>query len=408
VLGRLLDDSYADSVRRNVSTVTVARLVANALYRFAGPFVAVTARGLDVSIGELGAALTIAELCGLLSPVVGRIVDHVSRRAAMTFGLLGMAAGATVVAAATHVVVFATGLFVLSWCKIFYDVGQGSWITDHVPFARRGRVVGLTETSWALGLLVGVSAMGLISSAWSWSWSYAAGGAFALVMAAVVWRRIGPDDVAHRPVRPPRGSPRPPIRLGRAGWLVLAAMASMTAASQLLFVTFGAWLEDDHGFTSATLAAVTFMIGGLELISSSLSTARVDHWGKERSVAGGAVVMIVAGVAFVALHGVLALGLVTLGVFIASFEFSIVSVIPIGGDLVPGRPGAGLSRGLASSAIGRALATLPATMMYERAGIGWCALAAVLLAAVIALSMTWRLRLLERARPAPAVSGSRW
>ena len=35
--------------------------------------------------------------------------------------------------------------------NIVLVVGTGSWIADHVPFAQRSRVVGLNETSWALG-----------------------------------------------------------------------------------------------------------------------------------------------------------------------------------------------------------------------------------------------------------------
>ena len=195
MLGRTLDDSYPWAIRRDITAVTVARLSANALYRFAGPFLAVIARGLDVSIAELGVAITIAELCGLTSPFIGRFVDGVPRRRSMTMGLTGVATGALVVAASPHVVMFTVGLFALSLSKIVFDVGMGSWITDHIAFERRGRVVGLTETSWALGLLVGVSTMGLVTAVASWQWGYATGALAVAVMAVVVWRRIDRDVV---------------------------------------------------------------------------------------------------------------------------------------------------------------------------------------------------------------------
>jgi predicted MFS family arabinose efflux permease len=230
--------------------------------------------------------------------------------------------------------------------------------------------------------------MGLISSALSWPWAYLAGGVFAAVMAVVVWRRIGPDDVDHARARPDGAAGR--ARLDRAGWLVIWSVVALAAASQSMFVTFGAWLEDDHGFTSTTLSAVTFVIGGIELMASSLSTARVDAWGKERSVVGGAIVMIAAAAGFLATTGVLPIALALLGVFIGSFEFSIVCIIPIGGELVPGRPGAGLSRALAASAIGRAAITIPVTAIFDRWGIRWCAVVAIALAALIAVLMTSR------------------
>lgn len=414
MLGRTLDDSYPRPIRRDVTTVTLARLSANALYRFAGPFLAVIARGLDVSITELGVAITIAELCGLTAPLIGRFVDGVPRRWSMTIGLTGVAAGGLVVAASPHVVMFTVGLFALSLSKIVFDVGMGSWITDHVAFERRGRVVGLTETSWALGLLVGVSTMGLVTALTSWPWGYATGTLAVAVMAVVIWARIGREPVGGQPgaVRgvalvEPSGTLVPTagvavvdaaVRIPLAGWLGVAAVLSMSAASQSLFVTFGAWLEDEFGIEAAVLSAITFGLGSVELMASALSTTRTDRWGKERSVIAGAIVMMLAAGTFTAGDQWLVAGMVLLAVFIGSFEFAIVSIIPIGGDLVPGRPGKGLGVFLAATTIGRSITTIPATRLYESSGIAACALLATAFAACVALAMTARLRLVGAGR----------
>jgi len=50
MLNRLLDDSFDKEIRRNITAVTVARLVANAAYRFAPLFLATIARGFEVSL----------------------------------------------------------------------------------------------------------------------------------------------------------------------------------------------------------------------------------------------------------------------------------------------------------------------------------------------------------------------
>ena len=84
-------------------------------------------------------------------------------------------------------VAFAAGLFLLGWAKSVYDIGLGAWIAGHVAYERRSRVVGLTETSWALGLLVGVSLMGLITGVASPRWAYAAA---AVVVVARDWRAV--------------------------------------------------------------------------------------------------------------------------------------------------------------------------------------------------------------------------
>ena len=153
VLGRTLDDSYAEAIRRDITTVTTARLCVNALFRYIGPFLAVVADGLDVSVAELGVALTVAQVCGFAAPAIGRLVDHLPRRRSIALGLGGCALGGVVVATCNGIVWFTVGLLTISTFNIVLVVGTGSWIADHVPFAQRSRVVGLNEMSWALGLL---------------------------------------------------------------------------------------------------------------------------------------------------------------------------------------------------------------------------------------------------------------
>ena len=111
---------------------------------------------------------------------------------------------------------------------------------------------------------------------------------------------------------------------------------------QSLFVTFGAWLEDDFGFGTAALSAVTFGIGGLELLASPTSAARTDRWGKERSVVGGHAVMVPCGLLARPFDSTSGSRSSHSAAYIGAFEFAVVSTIPIGGELVPGSPGRGI------------------------------------------------------------------
>jgi len=98
MLNRLLDDSFDKEIRRNITAVTVARLVANAAYRFAPLFLATIARGFDVSLSTLGFAIFVSELSGFASPFAGRIVDRLTHRNSMVLGLIGSAVGCTIAA----------------------------------------------------------------------------------------------------------------------------------------------------------------------------------------------------------------------------------------------------------------------------------------------------------------------
>lgn len=393
MLGRTLDDTYAETVRRDVTTVTVARLAVNGVYRFAPPFLATIARGLDVTLADLGVAVAVTELCGLLSPVVGRTIDHVPRRTAMAFALLLVATGAAVSGAAPSTLVFGIGLFVVALGANISHVAIGAWVADDVPYDRRSRVVGLTETAWAGGLLIVVSLLGLVSAVGSWRWSYATGAALAVGMAVLLRLRL-PVRPAPRRTRssaePVSGAPVQPTRLGSRGWLAVVGLFGLMASAQAIFVTFGAWLEDSFGFTSTGLALATFMIGGFELLASTTSARRTDRWGKERSVIGGTAIMIPAATILALFHGNVVVGLVLVCLFVGAFEFAIVSMIPIGGDLIAGRPARGISSMIAFGTVGRAVAAIPATALYERHGLAWPCVVAIGFAGVTTMCMAAR------------------
>lgn len=378
VLGRaldsLLDERESPEVRRDVTTLTAARLCANSCYRFAPPFLATIARGIGVSLDQIGIALAIAELAGLLSPLTARLVDHLPRRSAMALGLAGVVLGTVIAASSVGVAMFAVALVTLSQSKVMFDLGLGSWIADHVPYERRGGVVGITETSWALALLLGVSTMGLVTAVSNWRVGYLTGAVAVAMMAATVVRRLPrePKVTMHRTHA--EGERRPPLAIGARGWLVVGGASTLMMASQSLFVTFGSWLEDSFDFTPASISAVVFALGIGELAASITSARRTDRWGKETSTARGAALMVPAAVLLAVGHHHLAIGVVALALAILGFEFAIVSILAVGSVLVPGSPARGLAVLLAGGTMGRAVASIPATRLYERHGMAWPAL----------------------------------
>ncbi|NDB05011.1 MAG: MFS transporter [Acidimicrobiia bacterium] len=240
LVDRILDDSYSVETRRHVLPLTTARLAANACFRFAPPFLASISDDFGVSLSRLGLALMITELTMGASPLLGSVVDRLHRRTAMAGGLMGVSGAAVLAAASPNIWVFIVGILMISVSKFFFDIGLSSWVNDHVDYERRGRVIGITETSWALGLLVGVTIMGLVASQTSWRWGYAVGALAVGLMGIVTASRLDPHDVA--------GSVRTRdvirARMPRAGYLVFGAMFFLMAASQTMFVTFGSWLED--------------------------------------------------------------------------------------------------------------------------------------------------------------------
>lgn len=393
MFARFIDDDTPAPVRGNFNVLVWSRLVSNACYRYSPPFVAFIARGLDVSVATLGVGLMVAELSALLSPAVGRRIDRANRVVAMITGMTLLSVGMAVAAVAPNVVVFAAGVFCVGTSKVVFDTGLIVWINDQIPYERRGRIVGVIETSWALGLFLGVASMGLVTALASWRWGMAYGALAMAVSCAMVSRRL-PRHEAHAPVAEHRGS-----RLPRRGWLVVGSMFTLMGASQCLSITFGPWFEDDFGFTSAALVAVVVATGIAELFASAGSSRVMDVWGKESSVRRGSVLMVAAAVAMAFVAGHPAIGVPALVLFMLGFEFAVVSILPIAANIIPGSSGTGLGLSVGAGTLGRAVFSAVATSLYESTGHTGPAIAA----GVLALSTIALIGLYAGSASAPTV-----
>lgn len=363
MLSRWLDDSFSPLVRKNITLLTGARLTTNACYRFTPPFVAIIAKGFDISLSEIGIALTISELSGLLSPFIGRFVDYLSRRTAMLAGLIGIGFGALLAAVSPNIFVFTIGVTLISITKNFFDLGMSGWISDHVPYEKRGRYIGITEISWALGLLLGVSLMGVITALSSWRAGFMAGVCGTVISLTFIASRIKAEEHEVSSRVADDG-----VRLSGRGWLVVATMFATMCASQCIFITFGAWLDDEFGFGAIGIAAVGFSFGVVELYASITSASKTDNWGKEKSIAIGCLIMVPGGLALWLVSHNLVLGLLALLVYILGFEFAVVSMLPLATHLVPKRPGSGLGLVIGAGTLGRSVMSLIATRAYESSG----------------------------------------
>ena len=343
----------------------MARTAANACFRFAPPFLATIAHGNGTDLAGIGVAVAVSEMSGLLSPFNGELVERMHRRTAMALGLAGVGLGTVLAASSVNPLMFAVALVIISQSKVMFDLGLGAWTSDRVPFAQRGRVMGLTEISWALGLLIGVSTMGLVTAFSNWRAGYAVGAVSVVALSAIVARTLPADSGAHTAADRPA---RSPIRVADVAPMMVATFCLM-GASQALFVTFGSYLDDTFGFTPATLSAMTFALGFGELFSSVLSSRNADRWGKERSAAIGGALMVPAALALALGQAHLWAALPALAVAIAAFEFAVVSAMPLGTAAIAGSPARGMALMLGAGTTGRAVCSITATRLYDAHGM---------------------------------------
>ena len=387
VLSRSLDSSFAPDVRAAITPITLAKLGANSAYRFAPPFLATVAADLHVTLPTIGVALAVGELGGLSAPLIGRITARVTRRAAICGGLVGVAVAALVCAVSQNIVQLGIGLAMLTMAKLLFDIGVASWIADRVPYAQRGRVIGVTELAWAASLLIGVVLMGLITGAFSWRWGYAAAVVAIVILAAVLRTRLPDEPPTTRTTRTTEHVAAP---LGNGWWIVIATF-SLMAAAQSVFVTFGTWLKDDFGYSDTRLTTIIFGFGAVELLATSTMIRFADGWGKQRSALIGASLMVPSGVGLAIASNHVLVALPLLATFVGCFEFALVSTLPLASVLVPGHPARGLGFIVGAGTLGRASMSAPAAAALSSHGM-WLPASLGAACALGATTSQWRYR----------------
>ncbi|RPJ20557.1 MAG: MFS transporter [Chloroflexi bacterium] len=151
-----------------------------------------------------------------------------------------------------------------------------------------------------------------------------------------------------------------------------------SAANELVNLIFGVWLEDSFGLKITALAGASAVIGLSELSGEGLVALTTDRLGKPRALALGLTGNIVASL-LLPFVGTTAPGaLVGLFLFYITFEYVLVSHIPLMTEVMPGARATLLSFNVTGHSLGRMIGALVATFIYQRFGFLPVALTAIL------------------------------
>ena len=350
-----------------VGLFTLIRVGLNSAYRMVYPFLTVFARGLGVDVETFSLVLTGRSLLGLAAPFLAPLADRRGRKVSMLLGLGLYTLGAGAVALFPSLGTFVLALLLTQLGNYVFLPAMQAYLGDRVPYARRGRVMAVTELSWSLAFIAGVPVLGWLLGGQGWPAPFAllAGlGVACLIVIALFIPNAKPalqQDGNGRSLQP--GGLRQVLALPAALAALLMGF-SLTAANEVINLMFGVWLEDSFGLQLGALAASAAVIGLSELGGESLTVALVDKLGKRRAVGIGIAANTLAALLLWLLGRSEWGALLGLFLFYLSFEFTMVSCLPLISAVAPGARATLMAANIMAFSLGRGAGALLGPQLY--------------------------------------------
>ena len=363
-------------LRFQLIIIMLLRTIFNTMHRMVYPFLGTFARGLGVDITALSFALTGRALAGAFVPFISSVSDQRGRRFGMLAGIVLFTCGVAMVAIWPSLWTMTAALILALLGKYLFDPAMQAYFGDRIPYQQRGLALAITEVSWSLAFIVGVPAMGFLIARYGWSAPFPVLTVLGVGMFVVIWWMVPRRDLNHIPARNPWANFGTVLHNAPALAGISIALWA-TAANELVNLIFGVWLEDSFGLQIAALAGASAVIGISELGGEGLAALLTDRIGKTRALALGLSANAVAAIILPFIGQTEFGALVGLFLFYITFEYVMVSHIPMMTELLPGARATVMSFNITGHSLGRAIGAFLAPIIYRQFGFAFVALLAV-------------------------------
>jgi predicted MFS family arabinose efflux permease len=358
--------------------ILLSRLALNMQMRVVYPFLPAISRGLGVPLGTTSLLLTARAVANLSSPLYGALSDRFGRRALLLAGLAILTTGTFFVALAPTFGVVLLAVAFLSLCKAVYDPAILAYLGDTVPYRQRGRWMAILAMMWPASWLIGVPLAGFLIDWVNWRAPFLMIGLLGILALGLTLRNraIGAAPRTNRQLDQRSGPAgwAPWLRahlqaVPRFAWLAVLVSLLLILASENVYIVYAAWLEDRFGLSLTALGLLSVVISLAEFTAEGISAAWVDRIGKRRAVLAGMILNAGAYLLLPPLASSLAGALLGLFLIYLTFDFSIVSAIPLISELSPETRGTLMATNVAAMAVGRLISSLSAVWLWSRGGL---------------------------------------
>ena len=364
-------------IKLHIVLFTFTRIVVNTNYRMVYPFLPVFARGLGIEPASLALAFSIRSFLSVFGPFLATIADTHDRRTGILMGAGLFTLGSGLVGLSPTFWGFIGGISLASLGNVVFIPSMNAYLGDQVSYEKRGRVMAITEMSWALAFIAGIPVVRWLLESYAWFSPFYIFTGLGLVFFVLYWFML-----------PARSIPKTDENtiwrnLGRVlkTWPAVAGLlvgVLATGANETVNVIFGVWIENQFGINFAALTTASIVIGISELGGEVATGLWLDAVGKRKMIW-----------IFLGLNSLAALllplggrsmtwALAGLGFFFISFEIILVGMLTLMSEVVPAARATMMAMTVAGFSLGRMLGDLISPSFYS-IGFGAVCLATIVL-----------------------------
>jgi predicted MFS family arabinose efflux permease len=374
------------------------RIVLSSANRIVYPFLPSLARGLGISLASAGILVSLRMMGGIAAPLLGPVVDQNSRSRTMQLAMLVFALAGVLLIGSGTLAAAAIAFVLFGLTKVLYDLSAHSYLADRIPYRSRGRAVGFLELSWSSAWLLGVPMSGFLIERFGWRAPWAALAGLGLVgwwltRMLVPRKTVVQSPATKKPNHPSLVNSWRTILRCRAVPAFLMTALLMVMGIEIPFIMYGAWIEDSYGLGLSALGLASIVVGIAEAGAELGTAALTDRLGKRRSVVLGLLGLSASLLALPSISRA-GLGAALAGVtmMMVTFEFAVVSSMPMATELVPGARATTLSLHLMAVSIGRMLGAFLGGWLWQGrlGGIQVNAYSGAAVAIAACLLLVWR------------------
>ena len=377
----------------NIGGAGFCRFILNTSRRFIYPFAPFLSRGLGVPLTAITSLIALNWATGIIAIFVGPVTDRLGYRFMMITGMVLLAVGMLVSGLFPLYAVVLVALFLAALGKAVFDPAVQAYISEQVPYRRRGLAIGFLEYSWAGSALLGIPALALIIDRFGWRSPFFLMGLLAVLgiaaLVVLIPRKSGQA----------RSDPKIDLKTAWKGVLgnrtargALAFIFLVSAGNDNLFVVYGAWMERSFGLGIVTLGLGTSAIGLAELLGETMTATLADRIGLKRSVMTGLTICVIFYAMLPLVGQTITMAFVSLFLIFVTFEFMMVTSVSMATELLPEARATMMAAYMGVAGLGRVVGALIGGPVWLMGGIWATGLVSACISALALGALWWGLR----------------